>query len=99
MCKMSKAQDECECKSADCTEQAKLVSEESQCCKTKFNEINNTNTLESNKVLPVKEIPFQFNDYFLKSGSNAELSYSLTFDISHFRPPADIPILFSHILI
>jgi hypothetical protein len=97
-CKMSKTQETCECKN-ECHKILQFNSEESECCKVKIKEINNSNTLETNKLSLAKEITFQFNYYFLKSDLNSNLSYNFKLSINHFRPPPDIPILISHILI
>lgn len=99
ICMMSIMQDTCECEMSACCEKVEVNSDESDCCKVKLKEINNTNTLESNKLSLVKEIPFHFNHYFLKSTLNPVLSYSFNFNISHFKPPDDISILISHIII
>jgi hypothetical protein len=97
-CSMSKTQEKCECRN-QCAKLPQFNTQESECCKVKFKEINNANILESNKIFSGKEVTFQFNDYFVKSDLNFNSSHNFKLSSSHFRPPPDIPILISHILI
>lgn len=99
MCKMSKVQNTCECKQSSCPKEVQIKSEESDCCKVKFIEINNTNTLEINKLCIISNVAYQTQNYFLLSDINSELIHLYRFRTDHFKPPADLPILFSHILI
>lgn len=98
MCKMGKIQTSCECANP-CEDELQINSEESDCCKVTSGEINNTNILELNKLSIIKDIKFQLTDSFLQVNLLSDLSQNFRTNILHFKPLADIPILFSHILI
>lgn len=95
---MEQMQNSCECENP-CSNELKITLEESQCCKVSIQEINNTNILELNKLSFYKDIKFQLTDNFLSVNLQSDLSHNFSLHIIHFKPPADIPILFSHILI
>lgn len=99
MCKMSQDRNTCECEQSSCSNEAQINSEEPVCCKVKFIEINNINTLELNKLLAASEVVYQIQNYFLQSDINSESTHYFRIQLNHFKPPADIPILLSHILI
>lgn len=98
LCKMGKTKNVCECDHS-CTNELKISSEESSCCKVSTEEINNTNILEINKLSVIKVIKFQLSNDFLPVKLISNISQSFSSHIIHFKPPADIPILFSNILI
>ncbi len=98
LCKMEKMQNSCECENP-CEHELQINSEESNCCKVTSGEINNTNILEFNKLSIIKDIKFQLIDNFLTVNLLTHLSQNFRSNILHFKPPADIPIVFSHILI
>lgn len=99
MCKMNNSGDACKCKENSNSRESEFDSMDKGCCVTEIKEINNTNTLESNRISLIKDTSFLTVDFFEKS-----ILYSNTFSntnilLNHFHPPSDIPILFSHILI
>ena len=98
LCKMAKNQTACECQNP-CASELQITSEESQCCKIFKKEINNKNILESNKFSFTKNIIFQITDAIPAVKLISQLSKNNMSRNCHFNPPADIPILFSHILI
>lgn len=96
LCNMSKVKTECECESASGMH---LDTKESECCKVKTHEINNSNTLEKNKTSHKYDITVQTVVYFLphiniiNSTSHSRIQYNLKIPIT------DIPILYSSLLI
>ncbi|MEO8665558.1 MAG: hypothetical protein ABI462_08665 [Ignavibacteria bacterium] len=87
---------ECESRSDNNTTQIRSGSE---CCKLKINETNNSVTLESHKLIVIKEISFQTVHYFLTIASNYNLTGNTLFYSKHCIPPSDIPVLISSLLI
>lgn len=75
------------------------INSESECCKVIIKEINNSTTLETNKILLIKDVTFQVIHYVLPSALNYNLANSFRALISYTLPPTDIPILTSALLI
>lgn len=98
-CKMSKMQNECECKTDSDTKGMQIDSKEPDCCKVKISEINNSNTLEKNKISFVNINSVQLVTYILPAIciSNSYTKYNLYKDFN--KPFSDIPILISSLLI
>lgn len=99
MCKMNSTRGACECNQDSQQGELKIDSMNAGCCKTEIKEINNSNTLESNKLSIVKEISFITIQYFAETESNPFSTSVSHLKSAYFSPPTDIPILFSHILI
>ena len=102
LCRMDNFQTTCECEDP-CRNESQITSEESQCCKVLIHEISNTNILELNKLKFNPGIKFNIIESFLPLNLHvnlqSDLSQTFRLHLIHFIPPADIPILFSHILI
>ena len=96
---MNNTIDACSCVNDLVSDEIQFNTMDPGCCKVEIIEINNSNTLEINKISLVKELPFTIFYYsdllVLHSGINT----IAPIHVIHFKPPADIPILFSHILI
>lgn len=99
MCKMNKSQDACSCEQNSNSGELRIDSKDPACCKTLIKEINNTNTLESNKISLIREISFKTIQYSGESKIQSYTSLISGIQLIYFHPPSDIPILFSHILI
>lgn len=98
LCRMERLQTTCQCDDP-CMNELQISQEESQCCKVSIQEISNTNILDLNKLSFNTDIKFSFIDSYLPVNFQSNLSQTFRLHITHFKPPADIPILFSHILI
>ncbi|HAY33624.1 MAG TPA: hypothetical protein DCY06_05770 [Bacteroidetes bacterium] len=98
LCKMSEVQTACEC-GVPCENEIRYSAKESGCCSVIISEISNKNILEINKLSFIKDIYSQFNERFLNLELLSDFPRNFSKQITHFKPPADIPILFSHILI
>lgn len=98
LCKMDNFQTTCEC-DYSCMNELQISSEKSHCCKVFIHEISNSNILELNKLKFNTDIKFKFIESFLPVNLQSDLSQTFRPHITHFKPPADIPILFSHLLI
>lgn len=99
MCKMNNTHEACECNQNSQSGELQFDTKDQGCCKTEIKEINNSNTLESNKLSIVKEISFLTIQYFAEQGSSSYSSFITHLQSAFFKPQTDIPILFSHILI
>lgn len=88
----------CECESRTCHEVPQVRSD-SECCKLNIKETNNSVTLELNKLILIKEISFQSIHYFLSPTSNYNLTNDSKTYPNHCKPPSDLPILISTLLI
>ncbi len=75
-----------------------LTSSESECCKVNVKEINNSNTLESNKLILTKHISFQVI-HFIPQKLNPILTNNFKIFTGQSKSPSDIPILTSTLLI
>ena len=99
MCKMNDTRDACECEQNSQAGELQFDSKDQGCCKTEIREINNSNTLESNKLSIVKEISFITIQYFAEPESSSFSIFISHLQSAYIKPQTDIPILFSHILI
>lgn len=99
LCKMNNTLDACECDQNSGSDEIQFKSMDAGCCKVETSEINNRNTLESNKISLDKEITFKKMDYFDESILLIDSFKNSKIILNHFHPPSEIPILFSHILI
>ncbi len=99
VCMMSKVQTVCECEHDSRSTGVQEISTEPLCCKVKLTELNNSNTLKLDKLSVIKVITFQPIHYFVSSILNSGFSFNYILHKTHFKPPSDIPILLSHILI
>lgn len=99
MCKMNDTNDSCECQHISKQGELRFDSKASECCKAEIKEINNSNTLESNKISLIKAISFTTLHFFEESKLQSVSYFFSQKALACFHPPADIPILFSHILI
>lgn len=95
---MSEVQTDCEC-GVPCENEIQYSSTKSGCCSVLVSEISNTNILEINKLSFNKDIYSRLTERFLTLELLSDLPRNVSMQIIHFKPPADIPILFSHILI
>lgn len=98
LCKMDNFQTACECENS-CMNELQISSEKSQCCKVFIHEISNKNILELNKLKFSTDIKFKFVENSSPVNLQTELPQIFKLQTIHFKPPADIPILYSHILI
>ena len=99
ICKMDNSHNECRCGDIPVSGEVQLSSMDPGCCKTEIKEINNTNTLELNKISLIKDISFKTIHFPSESELRSYTSFITNIHSAHLKPPADIPILFSHILI
>ena len=99
VCIMNDSSDACECDQNSGSDEIQFKSMDAGCCKVETSEINNRNTLESNKISLDKEITFKKMDYFDESILLIDSFKNSKIILNHFHPPSEIPILFSHILI
>jgi len=88
----------CECESRTC-HKVPQVRSDSECCKLNIKETNNSVTLELNKLILIKEISFQTIHYFLSPASNHNLTSNSKTCSYNCKPPSDIPVLSSALLI
>lgn len=98
-CKMGMQDNVCLCEDNPGMKYEKITEEESACCKVKTQEINNSNSFEISKLSLVKENSFQFINYFLPSNSNQDSPATYKLISGHPKPPVNIPILISTLLI
>lgn len=99
MCKMSSMQNECKCGNDSETKGMQINTKDSECCKIKISEINNSNTLEKNNNSFVNKIIVQSVSYFIPPVLTSN-SYLQRKSYTHFKKPfSDIPVLFSTLLI
>lgn len=99
MCKMNKTQEVCECDQKSTSGELQIDSMDPGCCRQEIKEINNTNTLESNRISLVSEAPFISINFFEESKIHSFTSFISHIESAYFHPPVDIPILYSQILI
>ncbi len=88
----------CECEGKSDVKIPK-ISSESGCCKVLTMEINNSTTLETNKILLIKDVTFQVIHYVVPSTLNYNFVNNFRALISYTLPPTDIPISTSALLI
>lgn len=98
LCNMSEVRTSCEC-GVSCENEIQYSSKGTGCCSILVSEISNTNILEINKLSFIKDMYSQITERFLSLELLSDLPRNFSLQIIHFKPPADIPILFSHILI
>ncbi|MBS1552680.1 MAG: hypothetical protein JST15_11505 [Bacteroidetes bacterium] len=99
MCSMNMADDVCECKDNSKADDIQFNTPESGCCKTNIKEINNSNILE-NTVSKVTKSIISLNTIHYQEVSIRPETYTC-FIIIHntFKPPKDLPVLYSSLLI
>ena len=99
MCSMSRVHDVCECEHNSAADDVQLSSAESGCCKISINEINNTNLLESASSKEIKSIISLNTVYYQEVHIRPETCTYFAFINKNFKPPIDIPVLYSSLLI
>ena len=99
MCTMSKMQDACECGNSDGAKDIQFSSAESACCKINIKEINNSNLLQNTISKETKSTVSQNIVYYQNLYTRPETHTYFVFINKNFKPPKDIPILYSSLLI
>lgn len=99
LCNMSNNKTECECKADSETDEMHLSTKDSECCKVKTHEINNSNTLEKNKTSYNFFNTHQAVIYVLPLNVNQKTTSNSNIQNTFKIPISDIPILYSSLLI
>lgn len=99
MCSMSRMQDACECGNSDGAKDMQFSSAESACCKINIKEINNSNILENTTSKEINNNVSQNTVYYHDFNIRPETHTYFVFINKNFKPPKDIPVLYSSLLI
>ena len=98
MCSMSRMQEACDCGDSG-VKDIRFNSAESDCCKINIKEINNSNILQNTISKEIKSIVSQNIVYFQNLYTRPETHTYFVIINKNFKPPKDIPVLFSSLLI
>lgn len=99
LCSMSRVHDACECEQNSKTEDIQFSAAESGCCKIHIKEINNSNILKNTTSKEINSNVSQNTVYYQDLNIRPEKYTHVVFINKTFKPPIDIPVLFSSLLI
>lgn len=99
MCSMNMAHDVCECEDNSKADDIQFNTPESGCCKTSIKEINNSNILENATSKVIKSIISLNTVHYQEVHISPEKCTYFANIHKTFKPPKDIPVLYSSLLI